>query len=67
MKLLRKLLQWMRQHGESGRGFEPETGVRVPKGSPPYGRGAAVAVREPEPDIFVDAVGHSGRARRRSL
>jgi hypothetical protein len=67
MKFLRMLVEFMRRHGDTGRGFDPESRVRVPKRSPPYGRGAAVAVREPEADIFVDAVGGSGSGRGRGM
>ena len=67
MKLMRLLDRLFRQHGNWGPGFEPEVGVRVPKAFSPGGRGAAVAVREPEPEVFVDAVSRSdtsaGRAR----
>jgi hypothetical protein len=62
MKLLKWLVRLLREHGGSGRGFDPDAGVRVPRTSPPYGRGAAVAVREPEPDILVNAVGRGRSA-----
>ena len=67
MKLLRLLARLLRQHGDGGRGFEPEAGVRVPRRSPPSGRGAAIAVMEPEPDGFVDAVGKARSHSRHNL
>jgi hypothetical protein len=66
MKLMRLLDRLFREHGNWGPGFEPEVGVRVPKVFSPGGRGAAVAVREPEPNVFVDAVSRSDRSARRS-
>jgi hypothetical protein len=66
MKLMRLLDRLFRQFGDRGPGFEPEVGVRVPKVFSPGGRGAAVAVREPEPDVFVDAVSRSDRSAGRS-
>ena len=62
MKLMRLLDRLFRQFRDRGPGFEPEVGVRVPKVFSPGGRGAAVAVREPEPDVFVDAVSRSARS-----
>jgi hypothetical protein len=62
MKLMRLLDRLFRQFGDRGPGFEPEVGVRVPKVFSPGGRGAAVAVREPEPDVFVNAVSRSARS-----
>jgi hypothetical protein len=63
MKLFRLLVKLLRGHGESGRGFDPDAMVRVPRRSPPNHRGAAVAVMEPEPDVLVSAMGRFDRRR----
>jgi hypothetical protein len=45
---------------------DPSTGVRVPRPAGPADRSSAIAVREPEPDLFVEAVGrYAGSARSR--
>jgi hypothetical protein len=62
-KLLRLLVSFFWKPGGHGPGLGPTTGVRVPRGSSPRGRGAAVALAEPEPDVFVDAVGRTGARR----
>jgi hypothetical protein len=43
---------------------DPYAGVRVPRRGRPGGRSSAVAVREPEPDQFVDAAGRHARSPR---
>jgi hypothetical protein len=61
LMVLRRLL------GSRPGGFDPspdpEAWVREPKRRGPTGRGSAVAVKEPEPDAFLTAIGDSSAAR----
>jgi hypothetical protein len=65
LKLLRWLVGVLRGDRDNGPGLGPVAGVRVPRGSAPRGRGTAVASMEPEPDVFVHAVGRSDRPVRK--
>ena len=42
---------------------EPEAGVREPRRRDPGGRSPAAAVREPDQEVFVAAIGRQGQPR----
>jgi hypothetical protein len=62
LKMLRIMRGWTPPQGEPP--YEPDIGVREPKRHGPAGRGAAVAVEEPGPDRFIDAIGAAPRNER---
>jgi hypothetical protein len=63
LKMLDIMRRWSPPQGEPP--DEPDFGVREPKRHGPGGRTAAVAEKEPGPDLFIDAIGAALRNTRR--